>query len=117
MLFGLYTTRAERAEKGYEALRWKRFNLRGFLPCDYSLPPMPYTDYVKLTTTSQGDVMQKQTQDRFGQYFREGDSISVCGTVVEINEPLITVLIEDVGTPGYVPLRIVVNAKQCSKGN
>jgi len=83
--------------------------------------------------------MQKQTQDRFGQYFREGDSISVCGTVVEIVEPLITVLIEDVGTPGYVPLRIVeplitvliedvgtpgyvplrivVNAKQCSKGN
>jgi phage tail tube protein FII len=61
--------------------------------------------------------MAQQAQDRFGQHFKVGDAVSVSGYVTEINLPNITVVTEDVGAPGYEPLKITVNAKQVVKGS
>lgn len=59
---------------------------------------------------------QVQTQDRYGLYYRVGDSVSVAAKVLKIDGPKVTVVLEDVGEAGYLPLELTVHPKQTVKG-
>ena len=55
-------------------------------------------------------------QDRNGNRYSVGAPVYISGTVLKIEGSSVTVLVEDVGAPNYVPQEITVHPKQTVYG-